>query len=172
MCDRLPIRMVSKIVVERMLELDWGTYPIYLAMSCLLIASISLPSKKMLPFGFSIRSMHLISVVLPERINLIKNKVLVMFAEYVQAAMERAHYEIIDDEEPFYSEVPEIKGVWATGKTLEACRKNLKSGIEGWIALRLRMGRAIPPIGGVTINVSAKPMLTAATPASTAIPRM
>jgi len=91
---------------------------------------------------------------LPERISLIKNKIQIMFAEYVQAAMERAHYEIIDDEEPFYSEVPELKGVWATGRTLEECRKNLKSSIEGWIALRLRMGRAIPPIGGVTINVS------------------
>jgi len=120
--------------------------------------SISLPSRKMDPFGFRIRSMHLMIVVLPERINLIKNKVPVMFAEYVQAAMERAHYEIIDDEEPFYSEVPELKGVWATGKTLEECRKNLKSGIEGWIALRLRMGRAIPPIGGVTINVSTEPV--------------
>ncbi len=81
-----------------------------------------------------------------------------MFAEYVLAAMERAHYEIIDDEEPFYSEVPELKGVWATGKTLEECRKNLKSGIEGWIALRLRMGRSIPPIDGVTINVSTEPV--------------
>ena len=112
------------------------------------------------------------SFVLPERIRLIKNKIQIMFAEYVQAAIERAHYEIIDDEEPFYSEVPELKGVWATGKTLEEYQKNLKNGIEGWIALRLRMGRAIPPIGSVTINVSTESVLMAATPASTAIPRM
>jgi len=95
---------------------------------------------------------------LPERISLIKNTIEIMFAEYVQAAMERAHYEIINDEEPFYGEVPELKGVWATGRTPEECRKNLKSGIEGWIALRLRMGRPIPPIGGVTINVSTEPV--------------
>ena len=40
-----------------------------------------------------------------------------MFAEYIQAAMDKATYEIIDDPEPFYGEVPELKGLWATGKT-------------------------------------------------------
>jgi predicted RNase H-like HicB family nuclease len=41
--------------------------------------------------------------------------------------MERATYEIIDDPAPFYGEVPELQGVWATGKTLEECRKELQS---------------------------------------------
>ncbi len=53
-----------------------------------------------------------------------------MFAEYIQAAMEKATYEIIDDPEPFYGEVPELQGVWATGKILEECRKELQSVIE------------------------------------------
>ena len=35
-----------------------------------------------------------------------------------------------------------------TGKTLEECGENLKGVIEGWIALRLRLGLAIPPING------------------------
>ncbi|MGA9099262.1 MAG: type II toxin-antitoxin system HicB family antitoxin [Methanotrichaceae archaeon] len=81
-----------------------------------------------------------------------------MFAEYIQAAMERATYEIIDDPGPFYGEVPELQGVWATGKTLEECRKELQSVIEGWIALKLRLGHPIPPIGGHTINVSTEPV--------------
>jgi predicted RNase H-like HicB family nuclease len=81
-----------------------------------------------------------------------------MFAEYIQAALERATYEIIDDPEPFYGEVPELQGVWATGKTLEECRKELQSVIEGWIALKLRLGHPIPPIGGHAINVSAEPV--------------
>jgi len=84
--------------------------------------------------------------------------ILAMFAEYIQAAMERATYEIIDDPEPFYGEVPELQGVWATGKTLEECRKELQSVIEGWIALKLRLGHPIPPIGGHIINVSAEPV--------------
>ena len=45
-----------------------------------------------------------------------------MLRDYLRAALERAHYELIDDAEPFYGEVPGLKGVWATGETLEACR--------------------------------------------------
>jgi predicted RNase H-like HicB family nuclease len=81
-----------------------------------------------------------------------------MFAEYILAALERATYEIIDDPEPFYGEVPELQGVWATGKTLEECRKELQSVIEGWIALKLRLGHPIPAIGGHLINVSTEPI--------------
>jgi predicted RNase H-like HicB family nuclease len=42
--------------------------------------------------------------------------------------------------------------VWAIGRTLEECRENLLGVIEGWIALRLRLGLAIPPINGLTIG--------------------
>jgi predicted RNase H-like HicB family nuclease len=84
-----------------------------------------------------------------------------MFGEYIQAAMERATYEIIDNPEPFYGEVPELEGVWATGKTLEECRKELQSVIEGWIALKLRLGHPIPAIGGHIISASSEPVLIA-----------
>jgi len=77
-----------------------------------------------------------------------------MFAEYIQAALELAEYEIIDDPEPYYAHVPGLLGVWATGKTFEECRKELISVIEGWIVLGLRLGHAIPAINGHTIDVS------------------
>jgi predicted RNase H-like HicB family nuclease len=93
-----------------------------------------------------------------ERLYLIADDTLSMFAEYIQAAMERTTYEIIDDPEPFYGEVSELQGVWATGITLEECRKELQSVIEGWIALKLRLGHPIPPIGGQAITVSAEPV--------------
>ena len=70
-----------------------------------------------------------------------------MFSEYIEAALERAVYKNIDDEEPIFVSVPELPGAWATGKTDEEARKELISVIEGWIALRLRMGRSIPSIG-------------------------
>jgi hypothetical protein len=41
-----------------------------------------------------------------------------MLSAYLANALERAHYEIIDDEEPFYGEVPGLEGVWASGPTL------------------------------------------------------
>ena len=75
-----------------------------------------------------------------------------MITEYIEAALTKATYEIIQDEEPYYGEVPELQGVWATGKTLEECRQNLKDVIEGWIVLRLRRGLSIPPIAGHRIE--------------------
>lgn len=81
-----------------------------------------------------------------------------MFVEYIKAAMDKATYEIIDDPEPFYGEIPELQGVWATGKTLEACRDELLSALEDWIAFRLRTGRSIPPISGASIVVSSEPV--------------
>ena len=58
-----------------------------------------------------------------------------------------------EDKEPFYGEVPELEGVWATGKTLEECRKNLAEVIDGWIIVRLRKGLPLPPIGEYKINL-------------------
>lgn len=70
-----------------------------------------------------------------------------MIIEYIQEALKHAKYEIIDDEEPYYGEIPELKGVWASGKTLEECRQNLTEILDGWIVVRLRKGLAIPALG-------------------------
>jgi len=75
-----------------------------------------------------------------------------MIVQYIQKAMEKAHYEIIDDEEPYYGEISACPGVWATGKTLEECRRNLEEALEGWIVVRLQRGLALPPVEGVTIR--------------------
>ena len=85
-----------------------------------------------------------------------------MFAEYIQAAMDKATYEIIDDPKPsFYGEVPELQGLWATGKTLEECRKNLIESLEDRIAAHLAWGYPIPPLEGHIIQVSKEPMAVA-----------
>ena len=71
-----------------------------------------------------------------------------MIIEYINAALAKARYEKIDDpKEPYYGEVPELEGVWATGKTLEECRHNLAEVIDGWLVVRLKRGLPIPPIG-------------------------
>jgi len=79
-----------------------------------------------------------------------------MIKEYINAALSRAHYEIIEDEEPYYGEVPELKGAWATGKTLEECRSRLSEVIEGWLIIRLKEGLSIPSIGGCDIKAPRK----------------
>lgn len=75
-----------------------------------------------------------------------------MIIEYIETALSKAKYEIIEDEEPYYGEVPELKGVWATGKILEECRRNLAEVIDGWIIVRLRKGLPIPTVGECKIE--------------------
>ncbi len=70
-----------------------------------------------------------------------------LITEYIEAALSRAKYEIIEDEDPYYGEVPELEGVWSTGKTLEECRHNLAEVIDGWLVVRLKRGVSIPQIG-------------------------
>jgi len=75
-----------------------------------------------------------------------------MIIPYINAALAHARYEHITDEEPYYGEIPELPGVWATGMTLEECRKNLAEVVDGWIIVRLRKGLSIPSIDNITIE--------------------
>jgi len=75
-----------------------------------------------------------------------------MIVEYIEAALGKAKYDIIRDEKPYCGEVPGLKGIWATGKTLEECRKNLSEVIEGWIIVKIKKGLPIPPLGRCRIK--------------------
>lgn len=75
-----------------------------------------------------------------------------MIVEYINEALRRSRYDRIEDPEPFYGEVPGLKGVWATGKTLEECRKHLVEAIDGWIVVRLNKSLPIPPLGRYRIE--------------------
>ena len=79
-----------------------------------------------------------------------------MLLQYIQAAMDSAHYEIIEDEEPFYGEIPMLPGVGASGKTLEECRRNLAEAIEDWILFSIAQGLPVPPVGQIAINLPEK----------------
>ena len=63
---------------------------------------------------------------------------------------------MIDDGKRFYAEIKGLRGVWAVGKTLEECRSNLLSAIEGWLILRLKKNLPIPnfkiPRGNISIS--------------------
>lgn len=67
-----------------------------------------------------------------------------MIEEYLASQMKKAHYELIDDGTRFYAEIEGIQGVWAVGKTLEECREELFSTLEGWFILSLQKSLPIP----------------------------
>ena len=76
-----------------------------------------------------------------------------MVLEYIQKALDRAHYEIIDDKDPFYGEVPGLDGVWASGKSLESCRQGLARAIEDWVLFSVAKGLPIPALDGFRIEL-------------------
>ena len=69
-----------------------------------------------------------------------------MLTQYIRAAMERAHYEIIQDEELYYGEIPGIEGLWATGKTFENCWKNLLQSLEDWLYFSIDKSLPVPAL--------------------------
>ena len=74
--------------------------------------------------------------------------------EYISEALERARYELIDDPDtPYYGEVPDLPGVWASGETLEVCRRELKDVIEGWLLVSVKQSLPIP-LGSLEIKRS------------------
>jgi predicted RNase H-like HicB family nuclease len=75
-----------------------------------------------------------------------------MLTEYIQAAMRRARYEILEDG-TYYGESPDCRGVYACAPTLEECREQLREVLEDWIVLGLRLGHALPVIQNISLNI-------------------
>ena len=48
--------------------------------------------------------------------------------------------------------IPSCKGVVAFGGTLRACEEELRSTLEDWILVGLKLGHALPVIGGLDLN--------------------
>ena len=74
-----------------------------------------------------------------------------MLTDYIQAAMTRAKYSILEDDGSFIGKIPDCQGVWANADTLEACRDELKEVLEEWIALGFQMGHLLPVIDGIDL---------------------
>ena len=74
-----------------------------------------------------------------------------MLTKYIAAAMERAHYEILEDGS-YYGEIPGLQGVYANETTLEECRRILNEALEDWIMFRLKRGHDIPEIDGISLE--------------------
>ena len=71
-----------------------------------------------------------------------------MFTEYVDKAMKLAQYEVMEDDEGYFATIPGFSGLWATDKTLEGCREELRSVLEGWLILGLWQNDDTIPVLG------------------------
>ena len=75
-----------------------------------------------------------------------------MLTDYIRAAMRRAKYEILEDDQSFWGEIPGLDGVWANEESLERCREELESALEDWIVVGLWLHHEIPVVDGIDLN--------------------
>jgi len=75
-----------------------------------------------------------------------------MITRYINQALHRARYKEVDGG-LFCATVPGLRGVIATGPTLEACRDQLAEVVEEWVLVRVARGLTVPRLGGITVEV-------------------
>ena len=80
-----------------------------------------------------------------------------MLTAYIEAAMDLAKYEILEDG-TYYGEVTELPGVWGDGKTLEECRRTLREVIEDWLLLKFKRDKSVPVLAGIDLNRIGEPV--------------
>ena len=76
-----------------------------------------------------------------------------MLMEYLQAAMRKARYELLDGSEGFYAEIPGFQGLLAQADTLEGCREELAGTLEDWLLFRISRQLPIPAIEGLSLEI-------------------
>lgn len=80
-----------------------------------------------------------------------------MLTQYIQAAMRKAKYEILENNEGFYGEIPGFQGVYSNAQTLEECRDLLEEVLEDWVFLNIADRTPLPKISGIKLNMTRLP---------------
>jgi predicted RNase H-like HicB family nuclease len=76
-----------------------------------------------------------------------------LLTEYVQAALKKAHYEILPDDGSYYGEIAKFKGVYSNANTLEECRNELREVLEDWILVSISHHLPLPVIDNIELKV-------------------
>lgn len=77
---------------------------------------------------------------------------LTILTKYIDAAMRHAAYEDLGDE-GWYGHLPGLDGLWASAPTLEEARQELRSTLEDWLLIGIRLGHQLPVVDGLDLNV-------------------
>ena len=75
-----------------------------------------------------------------------------MLTKCIDAAMRKAHYELIEDG-TYFGTIDGFDGVWGNAPTLEECRDELQSTLEDWLLLKLWLqDTGFPTLGRLSIK--------------------
>ena len=76
-----------------------------------------------------------------------------MLTDYIRAAMKKARYEILSDDNSYYGEIEGFEGVWANASDLETCREELEEVLEEWILFRVSHNLQLPVVDGLELKI-------------------
>jgi predicted RNase H-like HicB family nuclease len=74
-----------------------------------------------------------------------------ILSDYIEQALGQAEYEKLDDGS-YGGSVPECRGVIAFAGSLRDCERELRSVLEEWLLLGLKLGHPLPVLGGIDLN--------------------
>ena len=70
---------------------------------------------------------------------------------YIKKALAFAEYDKLEDG-TFAGRIPSCPGVIAFNRTLRGCEKELRSTLEDWVLLGLKLGHPLPILDGYDLN--------------------
>jgi predicted RNase H-like HicB family nuclease len=76
-----------------------------------------------------------------------------ILSDYLELALDEAEYDKLDDG-TFSGRIPACKGVIAFGMTLRECETELRSTLEDWVLVGLRLGHELPVIADLDLNAA------------------
>ncbi len=74
-----------------------------------------------------------------------------VLSNYVEEAMSQAVYDKLEDG-TFAGRIPACVGVVAFGTTLRECEQELRSTLEDWILVGLKLKHPLPIVAGIDLN--------------------
>ena len=74
-----------------------------------------------------------------------------VLTEYLEQALAMAVYDKLDDGR-FAGRIPPCNGVIAFAASLRECEHLLRSTLEDWLLLGLRLGHTLPVLSGIDLN--------------------
>jgi len=74
-----------------------------------------------------------------------------VLSDYLNAAMSDAAFDKLEDG-TFAGRIPSCHGVAAFGISLKECEEELRSTLEDWVLLGLRLKHPLPVLSGIDLN--------------------
>lgn len=74
-----------------------------------------------------------------------------ILSDYLENALAQAEYDKLEDG-TFFGRIPPCKGVVAFGATLRECEAELRSTLEDWVLVGLKLGHSLPVLNSLDLN--------------------